>query len=204
MLTLERGELADSAEVTVYSYTGSGVVNAFGGVFANGTFTAGKTQVFGGSAKIGSDLQNDIQSLSFADGGKKLNLDFDTSKMGDKKLEITSIAAVSDKGNIEGDFLGGYAVSVNNADGAEFGVVFSAYIGKIEEPSNIVAWHRANGSNIWEKLETTVEYKDGVASIMVNGFSAYAFSSIIPEPSTYAVVLGIFAMALAAYRRSKK
>lgn len=203
VLTLERGELADSTEVTVAGYTGSGVVNAFGGVFANGTFTAGKTQVFGGSAKIGSDLQNDIQSVSFADGDKKLNLDFDVSKMGDKKLEITSIAAVSDKGNIEGDFLGGFAVSVDNSASAEFGVVFSAYIGLVEDLEKLVAWHKSSGNNVWEKLETEITYDSGYASIIVDGFSSYAFSTI-PEPATMAVIFGIFALGLAAYRKRSK
>lgn len=203
VLTLKRGELADSAEATVAGYTGSGVVNAFGGVFANGTFTAGKTQVFGGSAKVGSDLQNDIQSVSFADGDKKLNLDFDVSKMGDKKLEITSIAAVSDKGNIEGDFLGGFAVSVDNSASAEFGVVFSAYVGLVEDLEKLVAWHKSSGSDVWEKLETEITYEDGYASIIVDGFSSYAFSTI-PEPATVAAIFGIFALGLAAYRKRSK
>lgn len=204
-LSLKRGSLSDGSAFTLSNYSGEGLVNAYGGSMSGNTFTAGKSAEAGVSAKVGSDLLNDVQSVSFKQDGKELlNLDFDVSKMGDKKLSVVSVDAVdaSQKGNIDGDFLGGYAVSVDNADGAEFGVVFSAYIGEVEEPSNIIAWHRANGSDIWEKLETTVEYKDGVASIMVNGFSAYAFS--IPEPSTYAVVLGMFAMALAAYRRSKK
>jgi len=204
---LRRGALADSAQAVFKGYTGNGEVSAYGGVFdaSTNTFTAGKSAEAGVSAKVGSDLLNDVQSVSFNQDGKELlNLDFDVSNMGDKKLTVVSVDVVdaSQKGNIEGDFLGGYAVSVDNADSAEFGVVFSAYIGEVEDPSNIMAWHKANGSDIWEKLETTVEYKDGVASIIVNGFSAYAFS--IPEPSTYAMVLGMIAMALAAYRRSKK
>lgn len=203
VLTLKRGGLADSAEAVVAGYTGSGVVNAFGGVFANGTFTAGKSQAFSGSAKVGSDLQNDIQSVSFADGGKKLNLDFDVSKMGDKKLEITSIAAVSDKGNIEGDFLGGFAVSVDDSASAEFGVVFSAYVGLVEDLEKLVAWHKSSGSDVWEKLETEITYEDGYASIIVDGFSSYAFSTI-PEPATVAAIFGIFALGLAAYRKRSK
>ncbi len=203
VLTLKRGGLADSAEATVAGYTGNGKVNAYGGVFANGTFTAGKSQAFSGSAKVGSDLQNDIQSVSFADGNKKLNLDFDVSKMGDKKLEITSIAAVSDKGNIEGDFLGGFAVSVDNSASAEFGVVFSAYVGLVEDLEKLVAWHKSEGSDVWEKLETEITYEDGYASIIVDGFSSYAFSTI-PEPSTVAVIFGIFALGFAAYRKRSK
>ena len=204
-LSLKRGSLSDGATLSLSDYSGEGLINAYGGSVSGTTFTAGNRAEAGVSAKVGSDLVNDIQSVSFKQGGKELlSLDFDVSKMGDKKLTVVSVDAVdaSQKGNIEGDFLGGYAVSVDNADSAEFGVVFSAYIGEVEEPSNIMAWHKANGSDIWEKLETTVEYKDGVASIIVNGFSAYAFS--IPEPSTYAMVLGMIAMALAAYRRSKK
>ena len=204
-LAIRRGKLADGAEAAFKDYSGDGEIQAFGGTFADGKYTVGNKREFTGTdVKIGSDLVNDIQTVSFADKKKTLDLDFNVSQMGDKKLTISSIETVSDKGNIEGDFLGGFSVAVENPENANYSVVFSAYIGTVEDVSKLRIWHKSSGSDTWELFdESFIEYENGIATIMIDGFSAYAFSQV-PEPAEYAAVFGAIAVAFALNRRRAK
>ena len=201
-LKLKRGTL--SSDLVLSDYSGAGKIEAFGGAMSGTTFVLGQKEDFTSSSiRVGSDLANDVQSVSYADGEKTLGLDFNVANMGDKKLTISSIEAVVDAGNISGDFLGGFSVSADNGDGADFSVVFSAYVGNVEDITKLRAWHKADGSDIWTLLETEIDYADGIASIIVEGFSSYAFSQV-PEPSTYAAILGAIAIAFALKRRCSR
>ena len=86
-------------------------------------------------------------------------------------------------------------------NGNTYSVVFSAHVGAVEDASKLLAWHKG-ADGVWTKLDTAIDYADEIASIMVDGFSSYAFSQI-PEPSTYAAILGVLALGLAVYRRRK-
>ena len=199
-LNLRRGTL--SSDFVLSDYSGTGKVEAFGGVMSGSTFVLGKKEDFTSSAiRIGNDLENDAQSVFYADGENTLGLDFNVADMGDKKLTISSIETVSDAGNISGDFLGGFSVTANNGEGADFSVVFSAYVGNVEDIAKLRAWHKADGSDIWTLLETEIDYADGIASIIVDGFSSYAFSQV-PEPADYAAILGAIAIAFALKRKA--
>ena len=201
-LKLRRGTL--SSDFVLSDYSGSGKIEAFGGVMSGSTFVLGQKEDFAAAPiRVGSDLANDVQSVSFADGEKTLGLDFNVANMGDKKLTISSIEAVSDAGNISGDFLGGFSVAADNGEGADFSVVFSAYVGNVEDITKLRAWHKADGSDIWTLLETGIDYADGIASIIVDGFSSYAFSQV-PEPADYAAILGAITIAFALKRRCSR
>ena len=201
-LKLKRGTL--SSDLVLSDYSGAGKIEAFGGAMSGTTFVLGQKEDFTSSSiRVGSDLANDVQSVSYADGEKTLGLDFNVANMGDKKLTISSIEAVVDAGNISGDFLGGFSVSADNGDGADFSVVFSAYVGNVEDITKLRAWRKADGSDIWTLLETEIDYADGIASIIVEGFSSYAFSQV-PEPSSYAAILGAIAIAFALKRRCSR
>ncbi len=196
-LVLKRGSLADNTSASLKSYTGNGSVKAFGGTFANGTFTAGKSESFVSSAITVGTGANDVQSVKFSD---KLSLDFDVAGLSDAALTVNSIKASSDLGGIQGDVLAAFDIDLSD-NGNEYSVVFSAYIGAIEDASKLVAWHKG-ADGIWTKLDTAIDYADEIASITVDGFSSYAFSQV-PEPATYAAIFGALALAFAAYRKRK-
>lgn len=129
-------------------------------------------------------------------------MDFDVSKMGDAKITLESVSAVSDKGNIQGTLLSGFDVVASYDAALDFSVVFSAYVGEGLDVSQISAWHKESGSDVWTLLETDISYDGGMASIVVDGFGSYAFSSI-PEPSEIAAALGMLALGFAAFRRRR-
>ena len=201
ILGLKRGTLADGDTLTISSYSGEGTVNAFGGSFANGVFTAGKSTEFTNNVITVGSAENDVQTVSFVGAdNNKLVLDFNVS--GKETMTVNNITEVSEAENIVGDFITGF--SVDATYNGDLSVVLSAYVGDISNPANLVAWHKADGSNIWTKLDGEIEYdaSTGFASIFVEGFSSYAFSQV-PEPSTYALILGVLALSLAMYRRRR-
>ncbi|MBO5254838.1 MAG: PEP-CTERM sorting domain-containing protein [Opitutales bacterium] len=201
ILGLKRGTLADGDTLTISSYSGEGTVNAFGGSFANGVFTAGKSAEFTNNVITVGSAENDVQTVSFVGAdNNKLVLDFNVS--GKETMTVNNITEVSEAENIVGDFITGF--SVDATYNGDLSVVLSAYVGDISNPANLVAWHKADGSNIWTKLDGEVEYdaSTGFASIFVEGFSSYAFSQV-PEPSTYAMIFGAIALGFVAYRRRK-
>lgn len=203
-LILKRGSLADGTTSSMKSYTGIGTVNVYGGSFSNGVFTAGKSAdastSSGITVGIGSD---DVQSVVYSSADSNLQLDFDVSNMGEKEVKLNSITAVSDKGNIDGEFITGFDVVADYDTSVDMSVVFSAYIGDGFDVSKLRAWHKESGGDVWTLFESEIEYKDGIASMVVNGFSSYAFSAV-PEPSAYAAIFGLLALGFAIRRRIKQ
>lgn len=201
VLSLKRGTLSDRETVSMASYNGSGSVAAFGGFYENGVFTAGVSAEASNGLTVGS-ADTDVQTVKYSSGGENLVMDFDVSKMGDAKITLESVSAVSDKGNIQGTLLSGFDVVASYDAALDFSVVFSAYVGEGLDVSQISAWHKESGSDVWTLLETDISYDGGMASIVVDGFGSYAFSSI-PEPSEIAAALGMLALGFAAFRRRR-
>lgn len=197
-LSLKRGTLADGATFALSNYASvNGSVKAYGGILSGGTFTAGKSESFVSSAITVGTGANDVQSVKLSD---KLSLDFDVSGLGEAALSVNEIKASTDLGGIKGDVLAAFDVDLSD-NGNAYSVVFSAHVGAVEDASKLLAWHKG-ADGVWTKLDTAIDYADEIASITVDGFSSYAFSQI-PEPSTYAAILGVLALGLAVYRRRK-
>ena len=196
-VAFKRGRLADNASVTLKSYNGSGKVSAFGGTFADGVFTAGKSESFESSAITVGTGANDVQTVKFGD---KLALDFDVAGLGESALTVNEIKESTDLNGIAGNVLAAYDVDLTD-NSNDYTVVFSAYVGEIEAADALVAWHKGK-DGVWTRLDTSIDYADKIASIVVDGFSSYAFSQV-PEPATYAAIFGALALAFAAYRRRK-
>mgnify|MGYP000159754576 CR=1 FL=1 len=197
-VAFKRGRLADNASVTLKSYNGSGKVSAFGGTFADGVFTAGKSESFESSAITVGTGANDVQTVKFGD---KLALDFDVAGLGASALTVNAIKESTDLNGIAGNVLAAFDVDLTNNSNDDYTVVFSAYVGEIEAADALVAWHKGE-DGVWTRLDTSIDYADKIASIVVDGFSSYAFSQV-PEPATYAAIFGALALAFAAYRRRK-
>ena len=194
-LSFKRGKLADNASVALKSYNGDGTVSAFGGTFADGVFTAGKSASFDSSAITVGTNANDVQSVKLGD---KLALDFNVAGLGEAALTVNEVKVSTDRDGIEGNVLAAFDVDLTD-NGNDYSVVFSAYVGAIEDASKLVAWHKGK-DGVWAKLDTAIDYADEIASIVVDGFSSYAFSQV-PEPAEWAAIFGAVALALAAYSR---
>lgn len=198
MLVLKRGKLADNDSVALKNYSGTGTVSAYGGIFENGTFTVGKSQEYKSSAITVGSGKDDVQSVNF---NGKLALDFDVSNLGEAALTVNEVKVADDISGIDGKVLAAYEVSLAD-NGNDYSVVFSAYIGAIEDISKLSAWHKGKDGE-WTKIDSVIEYADEIASIVVDGFSSYAFAMEVPEPSTYAAIFGLLALGLVVYRRRK-
>lgn len=196
-LSLKRGSLADGATFTLNNYSGSGNLNAFGGMVEGNTFTAGKSATFESSAITIGTGASDVQSVNLAG---KLALDFDVSNLGENALTLNNISESTNLSGIQGNVLAAFDVDLTD-NGNDYSVVFAAYVGALEDASQLVAWHKGKDGN-WTKLDTVIDYADEFASIVVDGFSSYAISQV-PEPSTWAAIFGALALALAIYRRRK-
>ena len=201
--SLKRGSLADGASVALSSYTGAGAVNAFGGTFSNGVFTAGKTAIIsqapsGVTVGTGDD---DVASVRYMSGeNTTLRLDFNVANMGEKEILINSISETADTAGISGEVKAAYLIDAEYDQSGEWTVVFSAYVGDVEL-SNLMAWHKSEGG-VWDIYDTDIEYNDGFASFTVDSLGSYAISQV-PEPAGIAALLGAVALAFAAYRRKR-
>ena len=199
-LSLKRGTLADGATFELSNYRGEGAVKAYGGILSGGTFTASKSESFVSSPITVGTGANDVQTVKFGD---KLALDFDVAGLGKSALtvnEIKEIKESTDLNGIAGSVLAAYDVDLTD-NSNDYTVVFSAYVGEIEAADALVAWHKGK-DGVWTRLDTSIDYADEIASIVVDGFGSYAFSQV-PEPATYAAIFGALALAFAAYRRRK-
>lgn len=197
-LSLKRGTLADDATFVFSNYSGEGAVKAYGGILSDRTtFTAGKSESFVSSRITVGTGANDVQTVKF---GGKLALDFDVAGLGASALTVNAIKESTDLNGIAGNVLAAYDVDLTD-NSNDYTVVFSAYVGAIEAADALVAWHKGK-DGVWTRLDTSIDYADEIASIVVDGFGSYAFSQV-PEPATYAAIFGALALAFAAYRRRK-
>lgn len=197
-LVFKRGLLSDSDSVALKSYTGSGNVSAYGGTFADGVFTAGKSAAFDSSAITVGTGVNDVQSVKLAD---KLALDFNVAGLGEAAITVNEVRESTDTTGIDGNVLAAFDVNVSDNDN-NYTVVFSAYVGALENAGVLTAWHKGS-DGVWTKLDTAIDYANEIASITVDGFSSYAFAAAVPEPATIAAILGAVALSFAVFRRRK-
>ncbi len=203
-LRLSRGTLADNASITFSEYTGNDAV-AFGGTFANGVFTAGK------SAKISSAPitvgigDSDVQSVIYSNNGQSLSLDFNIANMGEQEITINSISESQDTQGISGTVLAAFDIDAAYDKSGDWTVVLSAGIDLTGINANsLKAWHKSDGGEWQVADEILVEYSDGIAKFVVDGFSSWAISGAqVPEPAAIAAVFGILAFALAVCRKQK-
>ncbi len=201
--SLKRGSLADGASVNLSSYTGEGAVNAFGGTFSDGVFTAGKTALISqapSGVTVGTG-DADVASVRYMSGeNTTLRLDFNVANMGEKEILINSIET-ADTAGISGEVKAAYSIDADYDQSGEWTVVFSAYVGSVEDASKLLAWHKG-ADGVWTKLDTLIDYADEIASITVDSLGSYAISQV-PEPAGIAALLGAVVLAFAAYRRKR-
>lgn len=95
-----------------------------------------------------------------------------------------------------------YAFDVVNL-GVEDTVNLSFAIGAGYDISLFQIYHKESGGS-WELADVLdLEYDGECLSFIVDGFSSYGYIAAVPEPSTYAAIFGVLAIAFAVYSRRR-
>ena len=95
-----------------------------------------------------------------------------------------------------------YAFDVMNLD-VEDTVNLSFAIGAGYDISLFQIYHKESGGS-WELADVLdLEYDGECLSFIVDGFSSYGYIAAVPEPSTYAAIFGVLAIAFAVYSRRR-
>lgn len=124
-----------------------------------------------------------------------VNSVFDTSASDDGFAEI--VGAVNQEDLL---FAESFAFDVENL-GSDDTVSLSFFIGSGYDISQFTVYHK-DAELGWELADiTNLEYDGEYLSFIVDGFSSYGYVAAVPEPSTYATIIGAISLCLILSRR---
>lgn len=169
------------------NYYNNGTIVAVGGLWDD------NTREFSVSA-ITTDGTGDLSGkrVSYSDS---LVVSFG-SDVGTQTFEVTDLNVEFIDGQ---EVLGAYSFDTTITELTSL----SFDVGTGLDADSIIIWHLADGATEWTLFNPDfVEYLDGNFAFTVSSFSSYALTSV-PEPSTYALILGCMVVGL-LIRRQKK
>ena len=203
-LSLSRGTLADNASITFAEYSGIDA-EAFGGTFKDGVFTAGKSAELSSAPITVGTGDSDVQSVVYNKDAQSLTLDFNIANMGAQEIVIKSISESQDTQGISGTVLAAFDIAATYDESGDWTVVLSAGVDLTGIDTNsLKAWHKSDGGTWQAADDILVEYSDGFAKFVVDGFSSWAISgAAIPEPSAFAILFGAISILFAGYRKQR-
>lgn len=177
------------------------VVLAYGGTISGNSFTVASAKQVDVSSATQVEVENNGIVEVVADGQTSVVMAFNSEKATVNEVKETTDSFSNE---ISGDFkaMGAYSfdVSMESTDT----VVLSFYVGDSSlRAENFSIFHKTDGSK-WSIAEdvSNVQYDGEYLSFIVSHFSEYGFVAV-PEPSTYAMILGALALGFAIYRRRK-
>jgi hypothetical protein len=177
------------------------VVLAYGGTISGNSFTVASAKQVDVSSATQVEVENNGIVEVVADGQTSVVMAFNSEKATVNEVKETTDSFSNE---ISGDFkaMGAYSfdVSMESTDT----VVLSFYVGDSSlSAENFSIFHKTDGSK-WSIAEdvSNVQYDGEYLSFIVSHFSEYGFVAV-PEPSTYAMILGALALGFAIYRRKK-
>ena len=177
------------------------VVLAYGGTISGNSFTVASAKQVDVSSATQVEVENNGIVEVVADGQTSVVMAFNSEKATVNEVKETTDSFSNE---ISGDFkaMGAYSfdVSMESTDT----VVLSFYVGDSSlSAENFSIFHKTDGSK-WSVAEdvSNVQYDGEYLSFIVSHFSEYGFVAV-PEPSTYAMILGALALGFAIYRRKK-
>ena len=177
------------------------VVLAYGGTISGNSFTVASAKQVDVSSATQVEVENNGIVEVVADEQTSVVMAFNSEKATVNEVKETTDSFSNE---ISGDFkaMGAYSfdVSMESTDT----VVLSFYVGDSSlSAENFSIFHKTDGSK-WSVAEdvSNVQYDGEYLSFIVSHFSEYGFVAV-PEPSTYAMILGALALGFAIYRRRK-
>ena len=188
-----------------------GNVKSYGGTFdhATGTFvvndalniTIGETNSVnvksnGRILAVGAGVEDTSIMMNFNSAADvTVNSVFDTSASDDGFAEI--VGAVNQEDLLLAE---AFAFDVENL-GAGDTVSLSFFIGSGYDISQFTVYHK-DAELGWELADiSNLEYDGEYLSFIVDGFSSYGYVAAVPEPSTYATIIGAISLCLILSRR---
>ncbi len=83
-------------------------------------------------------------------------------------------------------------------------VTLSFYVDKEGlSANNFVIYHEENGEWTIANDVSNVKYENGYLTFDVSHFSGYGYTAAVPEPAQWAMIFGVIALGMVAYRRRK-
>ena len=190
--------------------SGEGLVSVYGGVYENNVLTI--------NAKV---VNSDITSATTVDAGSIVTINSDSSI--ESAAKSVSIATSSDSITVnsaaladhnDADFMGEISLASNETLMAAWAfdvlgvdqdntVVLSFAIGEGLDLSDIGVYQRDGDAwtNVTGDLDA-LSLSDGILSFIADSMSDYALT-VVPEPSTYALIFGALALVFVISRRRK-
>lgn len=193
---------AGNYTVSAAGITDFGNVKAYGGTFAENTFVVSEAKL------MNLDVQGDAITLSnngrvmLSDSQTQISMAFNSTSATVNSVTTTTDSLIETVGS-EFVKIGAYDFDVSMQAGDT--VVLSFLIGDATlSLDNFTIFHKSENGQ-WEEADdvSNLNYDGEYLSFVVSHFSEYGFTAAVPEPSTYAAILGAIALAFAAYRRRK-
>ncbi len=181
----------------------TGTVNAFGGTYADGVFTAGaKTEVEGPISSATEVSAGCRIEVTHSESTVVLSTTTDVITVSEAK-NISESISVGSAGTV---VLSAWAFSVEKDADTE--VMVTLDVGENVSLDMIRIHHKADGSEDWDDVTGTdqianVTLSKGKLSFTTKKFSSYA-ATTIPEPSQFGLLAGLAALALAGTRRRRR
>lgn len=217
-LNLVAGETLASGNYEVFVFENPetvyfGNVKSYGGTFdhATGTFvvndalniTIGETNSVnvksnGRILAVGAGAEDTSIMMNFNSAADvTVNSVFDTSASDDGFAEI--VGAVNQEDLLLAE---AFAFDVENLGSGDT-VSLSFFIGSGYDISQFTVYHK-DAELGWELADiTNLEYDGEYLSFIVDGFSSYGYVAAVPEPSTYATIIGAISLCLILSCRRK-
>ena len=218
--TLSNSNLALKNNGTIALFAKAGLGAGDYNVSAANIITYGNTKLYGGTLsgnvfKVSEGKSMNIdsagESVSVADNGRvilakdgadTIEMAFNSDSATVNEVNTTTDTLTAQLGS---DFykVAAYSFDVTMADTDS--VVFSFYIGDSTlKDLDFTIWHKATGENEWSKADdiNDLSYDGEYLSFVVSHFSDYGYT-VVPEPSTYAAIIGAISLCLVFSRRKR-
>jgi|GEM_PF-2808737 len=187
-------------------WTGTGSYEAVGGIWDRdtGEFTVGDAETTTAGNEVTFDLATTQRLEVAGTGGGAVALAFNANAVAIGGGSTISVTATENPVNeISGrEVYSAWNFSTDLASGTE--VLLSLEVGSEWNSPVFMIWHSDDGE-IWTRYQTEVSYEGGKVHFYVDGFSSYAVTQAVPEPSTLGLLfLTACSVAGWRFRRSER